>query len=162
MWTKVENETIYPQDLTLLKYFKIRKFIKVFSILYFPTYFFLTECWYCWQQATAGSDWTRVSWQLWGWHKDHEWWIWCIQAVTSQQDITRLKLWGIAFRGYAWRRGTRVCKKQVYYFECVEKSSGGCLFSSLKGHSGFLFYMIYLELYNIAIADKHSSQLRLK
>ena len=155
MWTKVENETIYPQDLTLLKYFKIRKFIKVFSILYSPTYFFLTECWYCWQQATAGSDWTRVSWQLWGWHKDHEWWIWCIQAVTSHQDHHKIET-----MRYCHQRQCMVLGIGVLLWMC--KVCRGMLFSLLKGHSGFLFYMIYLELYNIAIADKHSSQLRLK
>lgn len=39
MWTKVENETIYPQDLTLLKYFKIRIHKSIFHFV-FPDLFF--------------------------------------------------------------------------------------------------------------------------
>ena len=38
MWTKVENETIYPQDLTLLKYFKIRIHKSIFYFV-FPDFF---------------------------------------------------------------------------------------------------------------------------
>ena len=42
MWTKVENETIYPQDLTLLKYFKIRIHKSIFHFV-FPDLFFDRE-----------------------------------------------------------------------------------------------------------------------
>ena len=61
---------------------------------------------------------------------------------------------------YCHQRQCMVLGIGVLLWMC--KVCRGMLFSLLKGHSGFLFYMIYLELYNIAIADKHSSQLRLK
>lgn len=67
MWTKVENETIYPQDLTLLKYFKIRIHKSIFYFLYSLTYFVTepvpsVDFVGCRQQL--GSD--KACWQLWG------------------------------------------------------------------------------------------------
>ena len=141
MWTKLENETIYPQDLTLLKYFKIRKFIKVFSILYSPTYFFSDRVL---TLVAAGNSWVRLG---------HG-----VTIMRALSDVHQLwhhirisQHWGIDIRGYVWYRGSRLYS---IYFECWEKS--------LKGHSVFLLTVISLELYNIAIADKLSSQLRLK
>ena len=59
MWTKVENETIYPQDLTLLKYFKIRIHKSIFYFLYSLTYF-VTEPVPSVDFVAAGNSWGQT------------------------------------------------------------------------------------------------------